>query len=184
MKWLDVPADIVERTRVACQAVRGSNESWEAFVATLVPGRVMDVVTIMSVVGHRRLEKTSTAPCVSTDIDQAMGLTIYAECTVSISYRPQIRADDPTEEVRAEVTCRAHDGSYYVGEGVHRPADDYLDPDDIARMAEERAVDPDDVGGYHECGKGRCVADAVTRALLMMYSPTEEELSGVAEVAQ
>lgn len=180
MMWMDVSPAIVERAITTRRAARGSDEAWESFVASLLPGREMDAVVVLSVIGDSSIRMG--APRASTDFDQAMELVRMSEAAVTITYHPQVRPDDPEEGVHAEVfTLRSHGDRVYSGEWTHRPLDDFRDPDDLARMEADRADDPEDVSDWHECGKARCMADAVVRALLVMYSPTPEELAGATE---
>lgn len=175
-----VSAELIERVTAARALVRSSFTAWEAFVATLTPGTEMDVVACLSVSGPSILRRPppanghSVRP-VSTDLTAALWLCDLAEVSWEIGFNNQIWLTDPADEVRATVTSRSMDGESYEGEGYHRPTEGFRNPDDVQRAIDD-GDDAEDT--YHACGSPRCIAEALTRALLMMYSPTDEELCG------
>lgn len=133
----------------------------------------MDVAALLTVSGNDAIgeygDRGYYAAPVSTDLEEALRLARCADVTVSMTYRPH-----PTERMTCKVSFVDREGEQYEGDGVHCPGDDYRDPEDVRRGLDEPEDEPD--GGYHQCGKTRCMADALVRALLMMFTLNSEEL--------
>lgn len=177
-RWPEVSTEVVARVTEQGALARMSYDAWERYVSALVPGTEMDVAALSSVSGPGILNGYGTADYfyaapVSTDFDEARWLCRIAEVNWSISCRTQWRLNQPPDEIEVTVSSIG-ESNEYEGEWRHRPPEEFLDPDDIQRALAEGESAED---YYHECGKPRCIADAMTRALMMMFSPTDEELA-------